>query len=193
MDLILWRHAEAEDAGGGLPDTCRRLTDRGERQARVTARWLEKRLPLNTRILASPAQRTQMTAHTLGRPFVVEPLICIGASPIELLTAADWPNRGGTVIIVGHQPALGRLAALISTGKESDWKVKKGGLWWFSARGRGDELQATLRAVIQPVCAKESGAASEPVLLDRSLSAAKLAAAGVKGRLLQAVDTHARI
>jgi phosphohistidine phosphatase len=42
MDLILWRHAEAED---GLPDLERRLTPRGQKHAARIAQWLLQRLP----------------------------------------------------------------------------------------------------------------------------------------------------
>ena len=131
MNLILWRHAEAEDAVGGMPDACRCLTGRGQEQARTMGLWLKEHIPANVRVLVSPTQRTQLTAQALGLPFVIEPLIGIGAYPSELLAAADWPNHHGTVLVVGHQPTLGRVAALLGSGQEADWKVKKGGLWWF--------------------------------------------------------------
>lgn len=58
MDLILWRHAEAEDGDGNKPDAQRRLTARGEKQARDMAAWLNARLPKDTTVLVSPAIRT---------------------------------------------------------------------------------------------------------------------------------------
>ena len=66
MDLILWRHAEAED---GTADAGRKLTDKGLKQAQQMAAWLAPRLPQNTRILVSPATRTQQTAAALDREF----------------------------------------------------------------------------------------------------------------------------
>ncbi|MDD5249703.1 MAG: histidine phosphatase family protein [Rhodocyclaceae bacterium] len=150
MDLILWRHAEAEDATAKLPDAKRRLTERGEKQARQMARWLHDHLPKKLRILVSPSERTQMTAHALGMPFQVEPKVGVGADAADLLAAADWPDHGGAVLVVGHQPTLGRVAALLLGGEESDWTIKKGGLWWFSNRTRGEETQTVLRGVIGP-------------------------------------------
>lgn len=150
MDLILWRHAEAEEATAKLPDAKRRLTERGEKQSRLMARWLSQHLPKKLRILVSPAERTQMTAHALGLPFEIERRVGIGADAADLLAATDWPDRGGAVIVVGHQPTLGRVAALLLAGTEADWTVKKGGLWWFSNRVREDETQTVLRAVIAP-------------------------------------------
>lgn len=153
MDLILWRHAEAEEATGKIPDAKRRLTARGEKQARRMAAWLVDRLPRKTRVLVSPTERTQQTAHALGLPFEIEPRIGVGADCADLLAAAGWPETSGAVVIVGHQPTLGRLAALLLSGSEADWSVKKGAVWWFSSRTRGDEFQTVLRQVTGPdVC-----------------------------------------
>jgi phosphohistidine phosphatase len=59
MDLILWRHAEAQDARDGQGDLERALTTKGERQAERMAQWLTRRLGASTRVLVSPAQRCQ--------------------------------------------------------------------------------------------------------------------------------------
>ena len=150
MDLILWRHAEAEDGGPGTPDGKRRLTARGEKQAHDLAKWLQPRLPKKVKILVSPAVRTQQTAHALALPFEVEPRIGVGADAADLLAAADWPAQSGAVLLVGHQPTLGRLAALLLSGGEADWSVKKGAIWWFSKRSREGRDQTVLRAVINP-------------------------------------------
>ncbi len=64
IDLILWRHAEAEDGDGNTPDAKRRLTARGEKQARKMAAWLTARLPHNATVLVSPTERTQQTMHS---------------------------------------------------------------------------------------------------------------------------------
>jgi len=150
MDLILWRHAEAEEGGANLPDTKRRLTARGEKHAREMAKWLRARLPKKTRILVSPTTRTQQTAHALALPFEVEPKIGCGADAADLIAAANWPEHSGAVLVVGHQPTLGRLAALLLSGTESDWSVKKGAVWWLSKRSREGRDQTVLRAVMNP-------------------------------------------
>ena len=150
MDLILWRHAEAEEPTAKLSDARRRLTARGEKQARQMARWLHERMPKKLRILVSPAERTQMTAHALGLPFEVERRIGIGADAADILAAAGWPDESGAVLLVGHQPSFGRVAALLLSGQEADWTIKKGGVWWFSNRTREGETQTVLRAVLNP-------------------------------------------
>jgi phosphohistidine phosphatase len=73
MELILWRHAEAEEGDAGLPDGKRRLTARGEKQAKKVALWLQRNLPRKRTVLVSPAERTQQTAHALELPYEIEP------------------------------------------------------------------------------------------------------------------------
>ena len=110
MDLILWRHAEAEDARGN-DDLGRALTERGRKQAERMAAWLGPRLPATTRIIASPALRCQQTVAALGRPVSTVDAIGPGAAAKAVLDAAGWPDAGGTVLVVGHQPTLGETAA----------------------------------------------------------------------------------
>lgn len=154
MELILWRHAEAVEASVGQADIKRHLTARGEKQARHIADWLRQQLPKHLRILASPAIRCQQTAHALALPFDTEASIGTAADVADLLAAAGWPDgdgqRGSAVLLVGHQPTLGRLAALLLSGQEADWTIKKGALWWFSNRTRAGETQTLLKAVIGP-------------------------------------------
>ncbi len=150
MELILWRHAEAEEADGTIADHKRRLTERGGKQARQVARWLHQHLPRKRRILVSPAERTQQTAHALELPYEIEPGLGISGSAADVLKVAGWPGQNGAVLVIGHQPTLGRVAALLLGGEEADWSVKKGGIWWFSSRVRDGETQTVLRAVLNP-------------------------------------------
>lgn len=150
MDLILWRHAEAEDGTPTLADHKRRLTPRGEKQAKKVARWLQQNLPHKHRILVSPAERTQQTANALELPYDIEKKVGVGATVADVLAAAKWPTNPGAVVIVGHQPTLGRIAALLLSGLDADWPMKKGAIWWFSSRIRESEPQIVLRAAINP-------------------------------------------
>jgi len=147
MDLILWRHAEAEDA---TPDLERELTGRGRKQASRMADWLNPRLPPDIRVLASPAARTLQTAQALGREYEQASALAPGASADEVLAAAGWPDAAYPVLIVGHQPTLGQVAMQLLTGLAGDLTVKKGGIWWFQGRERAGELQVVLRAVAAP-------------------------------------------
>lgn len=147
MDLILWRHAEAEDS---LDDLARKLTKRGERQASRMASWLLARLPDDVAILSSPAARTQQTASALGRHFEIDPRLAPGRSPADLTAAAGWPASAGTTLVIGHQPTLGRVAALLLAHVDDHWSVKKASVWWISSSDREDGANTVLRAVIAP-------------------------------------------
>jgi phosphohistidine phosphatase len=147
MELILWRHAEAED---GVPDSQRRLTTRGQKHAARVAEWLLQRLPAKFSVIASPAQRTRQTAQALGVSFKTADHLGPDASVESVLRAVDWPDRERTVIVVGHQPTLGRTAALLVSGAPADWTVKKGALWWLTNRVRNDGAQVVVRAVVSP-------------------------------------------
>jgi phosphohistidine phosphatase len=154
MDLLLWRHAEASD---GFPDLQRALSARGEKQARQMVKWINKNAPKKLRVIASPAVRTQQTAAALGRPFATDSRLSPDADVADLLAAVGWPDGDDeaadgecTVLVVGHQPTLGRVAALLLSGQEADWAIKKGAVWWFSGRVREGETQTVLRAVIPP-------------------------------------------
>lgn len=154
MDLLLWRHAEAEE---GTPDLQRKLTARGEKQARQMGEWLKAHAPKHLRILVSPAVRTQQTAKALDLPFETDKRLGPNADSSSLLAAIGWPDggelgqaglRAGAVLVVGHQPTLGQTASLLLSGAEADWTIKKGAVWWFSNRVRMGETQTVLRAVI---------------------------------------------
>ncbi len=147
MDLILWRHAEAEE---GAPDLERALTGRGRKQAARMADWLTPRLPPDIRILASPALRTRQTAQALGREIEIDPALAPGATADAVLAAAGWPDAAYPVLVVGHQPTLGQVALRLLAGLDGDLPVKKGGMWWFQSRERDGRLQVVLRAVAGP-------------------------------------------
>ena len=106
MELILWRHADAED---GADDMARRLTAKGHRQAAAMADWLRAHVPGNYTVVASPAVRAQETAAALGVKVESDITLAPGASVADITSAAQ--RRAGLVIVVGHQPDLGRAAA----------------------------------------------------------------------------------
>ncbi len=149
MDLILWRHAEAVEREG-LPDLERMLTTKGERQAARMAEWLNQRIAHSTRVLVSPALRCQQTAKALGRKFRTVDTIAPEASPLAVLEAARWPESGEPVLVVGHQPTLGMVAALLLSGQAQAWSVKKGAAWWLRSRDREGSASVMLHAVMGP-------------------------------------------
>jgi phosphohistidine phosphatase len=150
MDLILWRHAEAAESEGESADLDRPLTARGERQAARVAHWLERQLSAGTRVIASPARRARQTAAALDRRASTVEALAPGASAEDVLQAARWPDSREPVLVVGHQPALGLVAAKLLAGTAQPLLLKKGAVWWFRQRKRDGEEGVVLISVRSP-------------------------------------------
>lgn len=141
MDLILWRHAEAEEIHRGQLDSERALTPKGRRQATKMSLWLRAHLPKDTQVIVSPARRTQETAAQLGLPFSTDHRLAIDQSPNEALSVANWASKSGCCLLVGHQPMLGQIIGDLLQSQVAEWSVKKGSIWWFSANGHVSEKE----------------------------------------------------
>ncbi|MFZ6730842.1 SixA phosphatase family protein [Undibacterium sp. Ji42W] len=154
MDLILWRHAEAEPATAELTDEFRKLTGKGNKQASKIAYWLDSTLPETCRILSSPTIRTRDTAEALipcGRKYKVMPELGPAATVSDVLTAANWPNSREPVLIIGHQPYLGQVAADLLGHPLQEYSVRKGNVWWITQKQReNDIVQTYLKAIMSP-------------------------------------------
>ncbi len=149
MNLILWRHAEAEDMNS-RGDMARELTKRGRRQSEQMAHWLAAHLEGDWRIVVSPARRTLQTVEPLGREFEVRDTLAPGTFPEKVLREAGWPAAGKNVLMVGHQPTLGEVAALLLKGEAGGVSIRKGAIWWFVTREREGKMETTLKTVLEP-------------------------------------------
>ncbi|MGE5171316.1 MAG: SixA phosphatase family protein [Rudaea sp.] len=134
MELILWRHCDAEP---GVPDDLRPLTARGREQATRMAQWLAARLPADSAIIVSPALRARETARALARRYRTMREIGTGASVDAVLAAAHWPHARRTVLVVGHQPTLGRAASWLLEGELADRPLEPGALLWLASAAGG--------------------------------------------------------
>jgi len=149
MELVLWRHADAEE---GQSDMKRELTEKGRKQADRMAQWLKPRMDGKWRVLVSPAARARQTADALG----VDYKVCLTLGPLDtedaLLREVEWPANERNVLVVGHQPTFGRVAARLLTGQRGDLTIKKASVWWFSSKLEEEvsQGQTLLRTVIAP-------------------------------------------
>ena len=117
MRLYLVRHAEAAP---GEPDELRPLTPEGRQQARDLGRRMRDELTRPEAILTSPLLRARETGSELSRALEVE------AEPDERLSPgatvedvrAVIAGRGDPVVVVGHQPDCGQVAAALAGGPE---------------------------------------------------------------------------
>lgn len=146
MELILWRHAEAAP---GDPDAARSLTPHGHRQAEAMSRFLSPRLPANLRVIVSPARRTQETARALGRATETIEALAPGCDVTTLLASAGWPDSTHPVLVVGHQPTLGEVAARLVDGRPAAWALGTGSVCWLESRPRRGRSEAAVLASIE--------------------------------------------
>lgn len=164
MQIILWRHADAEDLV--QHDWQRNLTPKGLRQADRMAAWLAPQIESDWshwRVIASPANRAQQTARALQRPIETVETIAPDAPPEAVLDAVGWRTDGSilpdatlepprNVIVVGHQPTLGMVAAYLLRGASGHVSVRKGSMWWFHVRERlreGVHVRETVLKAVQ--------------------------------------------
>lgn len=151
MDLILWRHAEAEeDTNGSIEDLDRALTGKGEKQAMRMAGWLDRQLPEGLRVLCSPARRTEQTALALGRKYKLRAELLPGGSADDLLELVQWPRQKCAVLVIGHQPMLGQTIAKLLGLAEHECAIRKGALWWLRHRERLGTSQTVVITVQSP-------------------------------------------
>ena len=155
MDLILWRHAEAED---GHDDLARQLTTKGQQQACSSGAWLAAQLPPHYRVWASAAARSQQTAAHLPPSFDIIPALNPDAQAPVLAELLQRQAPDATLVWVGHQPWIGQLCAWLLNGHwqpAAYWSVKKSGFWWFEVRFDADgQVQAKLKAALTPAVLK---------------------------------------
>ena len=142
--IILWRHAEAEELFDGNDmlqrDMQRALTQKGQRQAADMAKWLKPQLPKASILQCSPALRAFQTAEAIqdvGKSckININQALKPDASLNTVLANIAQFNSCKCLVLVGHQPWLGQLAAhllgISMAGHAKDLPIKKGAIWWL--------------------------------------------------------------
>lgn len=150
-DLILWRHADAEDS---LPDMERKLTRKGKKQASKMGSWLDQQLPDNCKILCSPAQRAVQTVEGLGRKYKICNALAPDSGVESAFELCQTEQQSKALLVVGHQPTLGQLASLLLTGTAQDWTLRKGSIIWL-AEHKAEEGEAEQRYYIKALLPTE--------------------------------------
>src|SRR5204862_28615 len=86
--------------------------------------------------------RSRRSADPLGFEFEEDEAAGLSATAKTVLKAAGWPDGEEDVVMVGHQPTLGEVAAKVLGTKDDCVSIKKGAVWWFVSR----DGETTLRA-----------------------------------------------
>jgi phosphohistidine phosphatase len=147
--LWLLRHAEAE-AHGTRSDPERRLTERGERQARAAGIALSRIGMKFDAVLFSPKVRARDTAELAAEAWSPQqrkrlrecPPLASGFDAQQALEAVTSVAADGCLLLVGHEPDLSRVAGDLTGGRLD---LKKGGLAAVRLEGSGGELLVLMR------------------------------------------------
>jgi phosphohistidine phosphatase SixA len=124
-ELILLRHAHAESPAPGQDDRARALSPTGLAEAKAAGDWLREHGLTPDRALYSPAARTRQTLEALGDigcTDLREDAAIYDASPGTLIALADAHGDARRLLLVGHNPGLEQLAALLHSGQSSDYR-----------------------------------------------------------------------
>ena len=171
-ELLLLRHGIAEERSPELPDRTRALTDKGRQRTRAV---LERALALGLvadRMLSSPLTRARQTAE-MARSVGLAPALELsetlepGHDPLPLLVHAlaglapvslgpVQPGNGEQrparlrVLLVGHEPDLGRLAARLLGANPGAIQLRKAGLALLALPAGATPGSASLRLLLSP-------------------------------------------
>ncbi|WP_426701346.1 SixA phosphatase family protein [Rhodanobacter sp. Col0626] len=126
-ELILLRHAEAVPIETSGDDQDRSLSTRGEQEAQAAGLWLAAHGIRPDRVLCSPTRRTDETTRLALAAIDSAPVPQMAreiydASPGELLALLDQHGDAGTVMLVGHNPGIERLVALLVEGRSDEFR-----------------------------------------------------------------------
>lgn len=120
--LVLIRHAKSSWKEDSLPDAERPLNNRGKRDAPFMGKLLRDRDIVPDLIISSPAVRAMTTAEYIAAETrycienIIAPASLYLAEPADILTVLEAVDDAlGTVFVVGHNPGISNLAALLSS------------------------------------------------------------------------------
>ena len=125
-ELILLRHAHAEPAVSGQADLDRPLSPVGLAEAEAAGKWLKENNLLPDCVMCSPSRRTRETLEAVMTAIgYVEKRLgdrIYEATPGTLAALVDERRDLDRVLIVGHNPGLEQLVALMTDGTSSDYR-----------------------------------------------------------------------
>ncbi|HXU46395.1 MAG TPA: histidine phosphatase family protein [Thermoanaerobaculia bacterium] len=173
MQLLLIRHAIAQEreefARTGHDDEERPLTDDGRRKMKRGARGLRVLVPeialLATSRLARSAQTGAILDSAYGGLSVVEIEELAPGAPLDRLvrwlarqsSSGSKIDRGNPIALVGHEPDLGALLALLVGASRPFHRFRKGGAAMVSFAGKIEAGTGDLIWAFPPACLRELG------------------------------------
>ena len=128
MKLCFLRHGEADWPNWTKPDNERPLTERGRKEMKRVARFLERLKLVPDVILTSPLPRASQTAEIVGKrlgiELQIEPALAHGFN-IERLRRLLAKRDAECIMIVGHEPEFSEVIGELTGGNT---KISKAGV-----------------------------------------------------------------
>jgi phosphohistidine phosphatase len=154
-ELILLRHAHAGNAGPDQGDGDRALSLTGEAEAEAAAAWLKSSGARPQRVLCSPSARTRQTlervlarieySDTRYEPAIYE------ATAGDLMGLLDQHRDADQVLLVGHNPGIETLVALLATGQSGEFRgMPPAGVAWLEIGNEIEPGSGSLKAFWSP-------------------------------------------
>jgi phosphohistidine phosphatase len=130
--LVLLRHAKAGNPEG-VPDVNRPLTQRGHADAAAAGAWLDQRGYTPDVVICSPARRTRQTWHGVALSLPVEANVSYPdeaylADADDLLELVCASGAAGTVLLIGHNPAMSALSSRLDPDRADPEGLRTCGL-----------------------------------------------------------------
>jgi phosphohistidine phosphatase SixA len=118
-EIVILRHAQAQPAAAGQSDAARELTAHGRAEAQAVRGWFAEHGLGFDAVLCSPAVRARQTLEIVldgAADARIDPRI-YEATPGTLVDVLDAARGAGRVLLVGHNPGLEQLVALLTEGR----------------------------------------------------------------------------
>jgi phosphohistidine phosphatase len=159
INLYIMRHGEADPVGGDVKrDADRVLSEHGRNEARLMGQALAQLEPGLQQILTSPLARALETARIVAGAYPSAPpveqteALAPGFRRSALLTQLATYGNDAQILLVGHQPDLGRLLSwLIAEAPQAGIALGTASLAALTMRTAALDGEPTLRALLSPM------------------------------------------
>ena len=156
MEIYILRHGIAEEAKAGMDDAARALVPEGKKKLQAVLRTAAAAGVAPSLILTSPLRRAvetaQIAAEVLGYKgeIIQEDALRLGKSPQDVWDELRTHRSEPQVLLAGHEPQFGYLAAYLLGAPSVQVDVKKGSIIRIDVDQFGPHPKGVLRWYLTP-------------------------------------------
>ena len=161
MELYLFRHGIAEDAPPGRSDSSRALTDAGRERSAAVAKMAREAGVAPSLIASSPYLRAVQTAEVAAKEFGYSGgsgcgclLLVPHGTPEAVWSDIRELHDETAVLLAGHEPLMGYLAAYLLNAPGLQVDMKKSAMVRIDLATLGVAPRGMLRWMIIPKLAR---------------------------------------